>query len=645
MAVRRACRVVARELYFGCAMNSAAHPLLRTGNALLLACSRTHSLPDSCDEVLSLVLRNPDWDAFYRNAFRHRVVPVVHRRLALARQRTNAIPESVHERFATAAARIGRENLRMAAELGRIAGELKVGGVETIAYNGPALALRASGDLGLRHFVGLDILVRERDRSRAGRLLEYAGYSAAAGSPQAPGEASRRWGEPKGYLSADGTLIDLHWRFTEPLLGANLPEDQVWAKAERLQVGSAQISLLSALHEMFVVATHGAGHGWSQLSWLCDLAELCARNPDSTQNDLLDLGRRHRCGRTIRLALYLAHELLNAPLSTGVQEANATDRSLPELSDSVTRVLFDETAAASEYARLQLALRERPLDRLIFALRSTLVPTPADVRATTMSPALLPLYYVAWPVRIALKHRPRIDLRQRLRRMRRARYRVHPEGARFPLWGRHGTSDFEAYRQVFMRDAYSHVASLPNVRLVIDGGANVGYASAFFLSSFPDARVIAVEPDRSNFRMLERNLRPYGDRARLVRGAIWPRDMGLVLSETRYRDGREWACQVREPISGERPQFRGFTIDSLRALAGYERVSLLKLDIEGAEAELFSGDVHSWLVHVDAIAIELHDDTVFGPSSEIFFGAIADQAFVVERHGEHVACRREAAPV
>ena len=46
---------------------------------------------------------------------------------------------------------------------------------------------------------------------------------------------------------------------------------------------------------------------------------------------------------------------------------------------------------------------------------------------------------------------------------------------------------------------------------------------------------------------------------------------------------------------------------SLMLRFGLDRVGLLKLDIEGAEADLFEGDYRDWLHSVDAIAVEIHE--------------------------------------
>jgi FkbM family methyltransferase len=217
---------------------------------------------------------------------------------------------------------------------------------------------------------------------------------------------------------------------------------------------------------------------------------------------------------------------------------------------------------------------------------------------------------------------------------------IQPKGVAFPLLVRRGSSDIDVFNQIFVQQEYACLDDLSNVGLVVDCGANVGYSSAYFLSKFPQCSVIAVEPDSRNFSALQRNLVSYGTRAKLINAGIWSQTAQLVISQDKYRDGREWTRQVRECEESEEADIQGIDIGSILKEAGSERISLLKMDVEGAEAVVFSKNYDSWLHRVDAIAIELHDDSVFGNASAVFSSAINGQEFEVSRSGELTICRR-----
>jgi FkbM family methyltransferase len=231
-------------------------------------------------------------------------------------------------------------------------------------------------------------------------------------------------------------------------------------------------------------------------------------------------------------------------------------------------------------------------------------------------------------------------LRQR-RRLRRGRVKqpyvlLGSKYAAHPLRCRANTSDIGVFRQVFAQREYRCLDDLRTAGLILDCGANVGYSSAYFLTRFPQATVIAVEPDPANFAALEANLAPYQGRWRGVRSAVWSRPTALVLAEANSGAGCEWSRQVRPARAGETPTIRATDIGTLLHESGFPHISILKIDIEGAEEVLFASNYERWLGRVENLVIELH-----GPESvAIFKAAVAAEKFAISRCGELTVCRR-----
>lgn len=225
----------------------------------------------------------------------------------------------------------------------------------------------------------------------------------------------------------------------------------------------------------------------------------------------------------------------------------------------------------------------------------------------------------------------------------------------FPLRFRSGSSDPSVFAQVFVNREYACVDDIGEPSLIVDCGANVGYTAAYFLTKWPNAKLIAIEPDDGNAEILRHNLNPYGvfgvkssalvisdssSSAQIVAGAVWSKRSRLMMVNEAYRDGREWTRQVRECRPEEEHYVVAWDMNDLIAISGYDRISLLKMDIEGAEAVVFSENL-DWLDRVDNIVIELHDDSTFGNASDVFHRAIAGRGFVVTRCGELTVCKRE----
>jgi FkbM family methyltransferase len=227
----------------------------------------------------------------------------------------------------------------------------------------------------------------------------------------------------------------------------------------------------------------------------------------------------------------------------------------------------------------------------------------------------------------------------------RSRYRpkgehlvLYSKHSRFPLTFRSHTSDVDAFSQIFVAREYRCLDDLPDAPFIIDCGANVGYASAYFLSRFPKAYVVAVEPDPENFSLLKKNLAPYEGRYRAICSAIWSRNAGLVFSEAPFGDGREWSRTVREAKAGEEPAMTASDIGTLFRDAGVDRIAVLKIDIEGSEVEVFSSSEHrEWIQQVDNLVIELHGSEC----RSAFLSAIASENFSISRCDELTVCKRQ----
>ncbi|MEJ2007391.1 MAG: FkbM family methyltransferase [Acidobacteriota bacterium] len=97
-----------------------------------------------------------------------------------------------------------------------------------------------------------------------------------------------------------------------------------------------------------------------------------------------------------------------------------------------------------------------------------------------------------------------------------------PPGIRHPVHIRVRTTDSSAYAEVLLDGEYAF--DLPfSPKTIVDAGANIGMASIYFTHRYPDARVIAIEPEASNFALLARNVRPYPAIVP-VYAALWNRD-------------------------------------------------------------------------------------------------------------------------
>jgi len=207
---------------------------------------------------------------------------------------------------------------------------------------------------------------------------------------------------------------------------------------------------------------------------------------------------------------------------------------------------------------------------------------------------------------------------------------VWPRSLMHPVRLRARTSDAFIFRQIMIEEEYRPLRNL-QVATMLDLGANIGLASAWFLSNFPGARVFAVEADEDNCARCEENLGVYGGRVDVLHGAAWSSRAILSLC----RGTHKASIRVQEtPNDAGEIRVQGWNLSSLIEMSGFSEVDLLKIDIEGAEEAIFSADVSGWLPRVRNLCIELHGEKC----RKAFFGALTDYDFDHSISGELDIC-------
>ncbi|HME74088.1 MAG TPA: FkbM family methyltransferase [Mycobacterium sp.] len=196
---------------------------------------------------------------------------------------------------------------------------------------------------------------------------------------------------------------------------------------------------------------------------------------------------------------------------------------------------------------------------------------------------------------------------------------IRPD-CRHPIRLRVLSSDVPTYEQVFFDGEYDFSVKAPP-KVVVDAGANIGLASIYFTNRYPQARIFAIEPEQSNFELLKANVAPYPNIVP-IQAALWHRNeeinlvdpglgkWGFMTDTKESSEGLGATCQVVQAM----------TVDKIMADYGLPRIDILKIDIEGAEREVFS-DTSAWIDKVDSVIIELHERMKVGCSRSFYCGS------------------------
>ena len=281
----------------------------RPEDELLLCCARTNANPQIVDHIRELVRSKIDWDYFFKLARRHSLVPLAY--LQLDRHASDLLPAEVLQLLKRHYRENAARNLFLTAELCHLIKLLAASGIEAIPYKGPLLALFAYGDLNLRRFIDLDIMVRKGDVLRARELLLAEGYNAAKSLTLDQQELLLRTQHNMQFTRDQRQLIvELHWEVASHLFASSVTADELWQDLTTAELNDIVVKTLSADDLLFSLCVHGSRHLWERLSWICDVAQLIERQKLNWRA-LVKRAAKTDSERMFFLGLYLAENLLD----------------------------------------------------------------------------------------------------------------------------------------------------------------------------------------------------------------------------------------------------------------------------------------------------------------------------------------------
>jgi hypothetical protein len=377
----------------------------RPEEKLLLACSRTQLSSETLDRIRATVDQGIDWITLIRMAMRHDVMPLLYHSLQQAYP--NSVPENVLKPLGT------RHNLQTlqahsrAQELVRILSAFEEQGIAAVPYKGPALAQKLFGDLSLREFGDLDLMISERDITRTGDLMMSLGYESIA-LKDAPDFAQhvKIGREVQFYHPSKRTQLELHWHFATRLACIKQDPDRFLHRLERIPLAGAEIASLTLESYFLILSIHATKHRWRQLKLICDIGEILGRSDidwEYVLGEAADLG----INRMLAVGAVLAEDLLGVKIPAALARGLRIERTARTLADDVSRNLFEEPDKHwQEQADLtfQLNSRERLRDKarmLYVHLPTRLAPDERDRRFLRLPDFFSSLYFLTRPARWA----------------------------------------------------------------------------------------------------------------------------------------------------------------------------------------------------------------------------------------------------
>lgn len=387
---------------------------------LLLYCARMQMGTGSTTTFAKLVQApGLSWPNVIETALQHGMLPLLAQHL----RRTCADAVSPPDMAALRAQfqAHARHNLLQTNTLLTLLDDFRQHGIAAMPYKGPALAAAIYGNIVLRPFCDLDVVVHKRDVQQAKSLLIAQGFQPCESMTEA---------EEKVYLEqhhaytfvreADHISVDLHWDITQKYFAVALDSDALWSRLQTIDLCGVAVESLPIDDLLLVLCIHGAKHHWCRLGWICDVALLLNAYPDIDWPAILQTARQIKSERMLLLGLRLAVDLMAAPLPADLLSMVRANTAVKNLATQMTRRVCgaDETPFnLIERELLYPRMRECWRDRMPYVghLLGQLVRLRPQDKAWLPVPAYLSgLYYPLRLLRLGVTYGLR-PLRAKLR--------------------------------------------------------------------------------------------------------------------------------------------------------------------------------------------------------------------------------------
>lgn len=190
------------------------------------------------------------------------------------------------------------------------------------------------------------------------------------------------------------------------------------------------------------------------------------------------------------------------------------------------------------------------------------------------------------------------------------------EDIKYPIYVRNNSSDVYVCKNILENYCYSFIVK-NEPKYIIDAGANIGTASIFFANKYKEAKIIAIEPEGSNYELLRKNTEKYQNIIAL-KAALWNSAGEISLFDSSSNYGFTVGIDNLS-MKSVKQITKTITISEIMAEFNIDSIDILKIDIEGAEKEVFESS-ENWINKTKSMIVELHE-RIKKDCSRVFFHA------------------------
>ena len=315
--------------------------------------------------INKLINSGVDWNSLLKMATENKVITLFyHNLLSINNQ---IFPQIINNNLKKYLRSNNIKNKILTQELIRLINLLKNQNIQAIPFKGSILAVSAYGNLALRQFVDIDILVEKKNIWQARELLLNEGYHNKENLTQEQeiAQLESRYVKAYTYYSPNkGVEIEIHWKLRADYTLFPINYQQLWQEKTYFCLDNQNILCLCPEDEFLYLCVHGCGDRWKNLAQICDLAAFIVSHKELNWAKLLAKAKQVNCQTRLLLSLALTQNLLEIELPSFIQEKIVKNSQIIWLNKWVVKNLFSQAEKQDNDSFLDQAIFDlKLLDR------------------------------------------------------------------------------------------------------------------------------------------------------------------------------------------------------------------------------------------------------------------------------------------
>lgn len=277
-------------------------------NELILLCSIPRINNKSKDRIKNVLTSDFNWDYFIKKVTDHKLKPLIYLNL---KNFENSIPNRIYDDLKISFRQNTQKNLFLTCELIKIIEMFEKHKIPVISYKGPILTYLTYGNLSMRHFVDLDLLVNPEHVNQAQEILYSMGYKLDLKiNEKQKKKLILQQQELKFFNKCNTVAVDLHWKLS---LLHSVKTSCLSKKTKTVEIFNKPIKTLQPEEMFLLICIHNSSHRWNKLSFLLDLSDF-ALNNGINWFKVVSLAKKMGLMRIVNINLILIKNILNLNL-------------------------------------------------------------------------------------------------------------------------------------------------------------------------------------------------------------------------------------------------------------------------------------------------------------------------------------------